>query len=66
MDPFARTLNRLELLIIQPEIYIYIYIYIYICTEKAPCGSGYTGLQERIQFSPLCLFFIVTSFLFCI
>ena len=46
MDPFARTLNRLELLIIQPEIYIYIYI----CTEKAPCGSGYTGLQERIQF----------------
>ena len=44
MDPFARTLNRLELLIIQPEIYIY------ICTEKAPCGSGYTGLQERIQF----------------
>ena len=50
MDPFARTLNRLELLIIQPEIYIYIYIYIYICTEKAPCGSGYMGLQERIQF----------------
>ena len=21
-----------------------------ICTEKAPCGSGYTGLRERIQF----------------
>ena len=62
MDPFARTLNKLELLIIQPEIYIYIYI----CTEKAPCGSGYTGLRERIQFEPLCLFFIVTSFLFCI
>ena len=21
-----------------------------ICTEKAPCGIGYMGLRERIQF----------------
>ena len=25
------------------------------CTEKAPCGSGYTRLRERIELQPLCL-----------